>query len=208
MENIKRIIFDLDNTLIPWSNDYLEAVKKAVEEFAIAIPYEKMDDAYATYESFYVNYTFKNFQEHIKKQLGIEVPIEFIKKWMEYLGDMAMQVDLDLKETLEYLREKYSLVVLTNGFTDSQAKRLKTAGIREYFEEIYGGEEFMKPDRKSYLRACGAYNPQECIMIGDTYKTDYQGAIEAGLNAIFYDRKDTDIDVPKVGKLSELRQIL
>ena len=43
MNNIKRIIFDLDNTLIPWSNEYLEAVKKAVKEYNISKTYEEMD---------------------------------------------------------------------------------------------------------------------------------------------------------------------
>lgn len=208
MRNIKRIIFDLDNTLIPWSNDYLEAVKKAVEEYNIPISYEKMDGAYATYEEHYKNYTYENFRKHIKEQLEIDVSLEFIETWIEYLSDMAMPATNELKETLEYLKSKYDLAVLTNGFNASQESRLKTAGIREYFTEVYGGEKYIKPDSRSFIAACGPYLPEECLMIGDIYDIDYKGALNAGLQAVHYNKKEDGDGKTRVRTLSELKEIL
>lgn len=208
MNNIKRIIFDLDNTLIPWSNDYLEAVKKAVEEYNIPKTYEEMDGAYATYEDYYKFYSYENFQNHIKNQLGIEVSLEFVKAWIEYLGAMAMPSSEELKETLRYLKEKYDLAVLTNGFKDSQSKRLETAGIREYFTEVYASEKYNKPDSRSFIEACGPYLPEECLMIGDIYDIDYKGALNAGLQAIHYNKKEDSDGLTRVRSLSELKEIL
>lgn len=208
MSNIKRIIFDLDNTLIPWSNEYLEAVKKAVAEYNIPISYEEMDGAYATYEEYYSNYTYENFGKHIKEQLGIDVSLEFIKAWIEYLGEMAMPATDELKDTLEYLKSKYDLAVLTNGFADSQSNRLITAGIREYFTEVYGSEKYNKPDPRSFIDACGSYSPEECLMVGDIYDVDYKGAIAAGLQAIHYNKKEDGDGKTRVRTLSELKEIL
>ena len=208
MNNIKRIIFDLDNTLIPWSNEYLEAVKKAVKEYNISKTYEEMDSTYATYEDYYTSYTYENFQKHIKEQLGIEVSLEFIKAWIEYLGDMAMPATEELKETLRYLKGKYDLAVLTNGFRESQAKRLETASIKEFFTSIYGSEKYNKPDARSFIEACGPYLPEECLMIGDNLKVDYEGAINAGLKAIHYNKKEESDGLTRVRTLSELREIL
>jgi len=208
MNNIKRIIFDLDNTLIPWSNEYLEAVKKAVKEYNISKTYEEMDSTYATYEDYYTSYTYENFQKHIKEQLGIEVSLEFIKAWIEYLGDMAMPATEELKETLRYLKGKYDLAVLTNGFRESQAKRLETAGIREFFTEVYGSEKYNKPNPNSFIDACGTYLPEECLMIGDIYDIDYKGAINAGLNAIHYNKKEEGNGLTRIRSLNELKDIL
>lgn len=208
MHNIKRIIFDLDNTLIPWSNDYLEAVKKAVEKYNIPVSYEEMDGAYATYEDHYQNYTYENFQKHIKEQLGIDVSLEFIEAWIEYLGDMAMPATDELKETLEYLKSKYDLAVLTNGFPESQGNRLITAGIKDYFTEVYGSEKYNKPDPRIFIEACGSYSPEECLMVGDIYDIDYKGAIAAGLQAIHYNKKEDGDGKTRVRTLSELKEIL
>ena len=32
MDNIKRIIFDLDNTLVLWKDEYTSALKKAIKD--------------------------------------------------------------------------------------------------------------------------------------------------------------------------------
>lgn len=208
MNNIKRIIFDLDNTLIPWSNDYLEAVKRAVKEYNIPVSYEVIDGTYGTYEAHYLNYTYENFRKHINDQLGIEVSLEFVKAWIEYLGDMAMPASDELKETLKYLKAKYDLAVLTNGFLDSQSNRLTTAGIRNYFTKVYGGEKYMKPDPRSFIDACGPYLPEECLMIGDNYDIDYKGALNAGLQAIHFDKKMESDGKTRVKTLLELKEIL
>jgi len=207
INNIKRLIFDLDNTLIPWNNDYLEAVKKAVLEYKLPCTYEEMDGTYSTFENYYNNYSIANFKEHIKKELGLEVSNEFIEAWLNYLGDMAYIED-GLIDTLTYLKKKYDLVVLTNGFKDSQEKRLKTANIREFFTEVYAGEEYIKPDPRSFLDACGPYLPEECLMIGDIYDIDVVGAMNAGLKAIHFNKKEAIEGITRIRSLNELKNIL
>lgn len=208
MHNIKRIIFDLDGTLIPWHTEYQEAVKKAVAEYNIPLSYELIDSTYITFEDHYSNYSYKNFQKHIKELFNINVSLKFIKAWMEYLGDMAMPADKELIKTLQYLKGKYDLVVLTNDFGLSQTKRLEKAGILNFFTEIYDGETVIKPNKQSYLNACGPYAKEECLMIGDNFNKDYQGAINAGLKAIHLNEKEKSNKKDHIQNLTELREIL
>ena len=58
--------------------------------------------------------------------------------------------------------------------------------------------------------ACGDCNPDECIMIGDNYINDYEGAIKAGLRAIYLniENKELSEDVTSIRSLIELKNIL
>jgi len=50
---------------------------------------------------------------------------------------------------------------------------------------------FVKPDAGFYAELCRRLNllPQEVLMIGDTWRCDYEGATVAGLHAIHLDRR-------------------
>jgi HAD superfamily hydrolase (TIGR01549 family) len=50
---------------------------------------------------------------------------------------------------------------------------------------------FIKPDSGFYAALCRRLNllPQEVLMIGDTWRCDYEGATTAGLHAIHLDRR-------------------
>lgn len=206
MPKIKRIIFDLDNTLIEWKEEYLSGIKKACEEFNINYPYKEIDALAATFETNYSSYTIENFKEHIKKSLNLEVPQEFIKTWLEYLGK-TNGANPKVNEVLEYLSSKYELVVLTNWFQDCQQMRLETAGMLPYFKEVIGGDKYIKPDPKSYLAACGLHKPEECIMIGDSLRLDVMGAINTGLNAIYLSNTPVQ-NIKTIKSLEELKEIL
>ena len=101
---------------------------------------------------------------------------------------------------MEYLKGKYELVVLTNWFQNSQIERLKNVAIYKYFSNVYAPENFkMKPDKEGFEIARKDLQNDECVVVGDSLKTDIQGAINANMNAIWLDnskpnnsRKDND----------------
>jgi HAD superfamily hydrolase (TIGR01549 family) len=204
---IKRIIFDLDDTLIPWKPEYTAAIKKATKEYNLPYSPIKIDSLCETYENHYNKYTIANFQEHAKKSMNIDLPTEYLNTWLKYLGNMSEE-NSDINDTLSYLSKKYELVILTNWFKDSQTERLKTARMYHYFKEIYGGDDFIKPSRESFMQAIGNHLPSECLMIGDNYKIDIEGAINAGLEAIYLTSSDTTKSVTTIKDLSELKNIL
>lgn len=205
---IKRIIFDLDNTLIPWKDSYLDALKSVCQDYNLNYDYRYLNDCIDNnYELKYHNYSIKNFQEYVKNELNLELSSDFIKLWLDRVGNMSDE-NPQVNEVLSYLNSKYELVVLTNWFKDGQEKRLKKANMRHFFKEIYGGDNIIKPYKEAYLAAVGPYKPEECLMVGDSYELDYKAAIDAGLQAIHLNQKEPLPGVKTIKNLQELKNIL
>ena len=203
---MKRLIFDLDNTLILWKNEYREAMKNTVEHFNLDLDYAALDDLVEIYENYYDKYTIDNITELFNKQLNLNLTNEFTEYWLKELGNMADD-DLNIKPLLEYLKSKYELVVLTNWLKKSQLERLKKLDIDEYFINIYGGEDAIKPNKEAYLKAIGNRDIADCIMIGDNLKVDIEGAVDIGLKAILVDIKDIYPDSDKYTRIKNIHEL-
>lgn len=203
---MKRLIFDLDNTLILWKNEYREAMKNTVEHFNLDLDYATLDDLVEIYENYYDKYTIDNITELFNKQLNLNLTNEFTEYWLKELGNMADD-DLNIKPLLEYLKSKYELVVLTNWFKESQLSRLKKIDIDKYFANIYGGEDAIKPNKEAYLKAIGNRDISDCIMIGDNLKVDIEGAVDIGLKAILVDIKDIYPDSDKYTRIKNIHEL-
>ena len=97
-------------------------------------------------------------------------------------------------EELERLHNKgYRLFAASNSFGHLQRSRLEQAGILHWFEDTYISMDigYDKPDVRFYqeaLRRCGL-QPNEVLMVGDSMTTDVIGAQNAGIEALFFDRK-------------------
>lgn len=204
---IKRIIFDLDGTLIPWKEEYAAGFNKAVEEFHLDIDISRENEMYVTYEKNYESYTIENMINHFKNFFNIDVSKDFIITWLNYLGKMSEE-NKTTNELLAYLKEKYELVVLTNGFGFSQEKRLEHARMCSYFNEIIGGDKYIKPSPNSFKLAIGNLKPEECLMIGDSLEKDILGALKLGLNVIYLTKKEGNYEFPTIKNLNELKKIL
>ena len=65
--------------------------------------------------------------------------------------------------------------------------------------------------KEIFLTACKALNvkPENAVMIGDKYQVDIEGSINAGLQAIWINRKNEKIDYKwQIKELKELKGIL
>lgn len=105
-----------------------------------------------------------------------------ISPYKTHLIDGAMDV-------LMYLKEKYQLHIITNGFKEVQHIKLDYSNLKPFFEHIIISEEhgFNKPDIKIFDLAQQLTNAQshQCVMIGDNYDTDILGALNANWKAIY-----------------------
>lgn len=187
---IKRIIFDLDNTLIMWKDEYEKAADEALNE----INYPKTEDLYhkineveSEYETGKKRFDRKEMIDYINQNLNINLPYEFLDIWLEKLGSRApKEYPKKDYELLKYLSEKYELVILTNWFIESQMKRLETAGILKFFTNFYGAEEHAKPFKESFVQAIGEHKLSEIAMVGDNLKLDAKGALDAGIENVVW----------------------
>ena len=212
---IKRIIFDIDNTLIPWKKEYNYEINKALEKLnipyteeeanQISIAFDEYENAYLTFQK---DKMVQFINEYTKKQYPKELVYEIIKGWESCVPE---RIEPEIIELLEYLKEKYELVILTDWYVDSQKARLEKVGILQYFQDVYGAEKTKrKPYPEAFLQAMGNNKAEECVMVGDSFERDIKGAIQAGLKAIYYCPIDNDKkgEFVKVRKLEELRKVL
>lgn len=160
---MKRLIFDLDDTLIDWNNDYYFAWIEALKSFNIQHDrnvIQKLDAAITHFESENNYYNKQKLAEYIRNDTNLPMTEEMVEQALKNLEDaVPEEKDSKLNETkevLEYLYSKYELVVLSNWFRSSQVGRLKKSGLLSFFKEVYCSEEFpMKPDPKSFIIAAG-----------------------------------------------------
>ena len=118
-------------------------------------------------------------------------------------------------ELLDYLKPKYHLHLITNGFEEVQHTKLSGSGMEPYFETLTVSEEVgvKKPNPEIFyyaLRKAGA-TPEESLMIGDEMAVDIDGARAAGIDQIFFNASGQPAEgecTYEVKTLSEITSIL
>lgn len=118
-------------------------------------------------------------------------------------------------EILEYLKDKYTLHIITNGFEEVQNKKMKKSGILNFFDHIITSESVgvKKPNPKVFEYAIDkAKTSASCaVMIGDNIEADIYGAINCGMEAIhFNSEKSTQIpkNITSINHLLEIKNYL
>ena len=212
---IKRVILDIDNTLIPWIEEYDKEINKTLDELNIEYTnedYNNILEAMSAYENEYYTFNKKIMLDYINQYTNKKYPIEFINniidRWANCVPD---KIEKETIETLKYLNSKYELVILTDWFGNQQSNRLEKLDILKYFQKVYSAEKTKrKPFKEAFIQAIGNNSPEECIMIGDNLERDIKGALNAGLNAVYYNpnHKEFDVECTDISKIEELKNIL
>lgn len=203
------IFIDFDDTLI----DTIQDTQNTVE--AIYTDHH-LDSFFDSFEDYYENYFRPNtiaiwhlyeqglitrdellgqrFRNTFKHLPDIEINcIEKVNN--DYLHRIVKATTLlpEAKELLDYLKGKYPLYMVSNGFANMQYTKIETAGLEGYFDGVVLSDEvgISKPDRRIYeaALAMAGVSADKAIMIGDNYKTDITGAHNAGIDQIWFNPK-------------------
>lgn len=207
---IKRIIFDVDNTLIT-NVDFSKSIEKTLKEIDLYSEenIKKFINGIKTYENIYDNYNENDYVKHMENEIGNKLPNNFLNIFFENLKSAIPDKNLNLIDTITELAKKYELVLLTNYFSISQLNRLNNMGIGYFFSECYG-EKLIKPNSNAYIEACGKNKPDECVMVGDDLFLDIECASKNGLHTIFVNTKNIneEINTLTVNKVEEIEEKL
>lgn len=208
---IKKIVFDLDNTLLEWKNEYIYALENVVNNFNLEYDKEKIkeiDRALEDYEDYLIKSNKEDFLKFLNNRCKTNLSMEFLDKLIEEQGKCFDVYEGEKLETIKYLSKKYKLICISNWFTRTQKMRLEGAGIAKYFDIITGGDEHeLKPSINAFSIID---NPKECIMIGDSLKKDIFPAIKLGMQAILITKKDVKEDsrYKIIRNIEELKEML
>ena len=223
----KHIFFDLDHTL--WDFD-----KNSEFAFDTIFKQQGFDIELSDFLNIYIprnQHYWKLYQDNqithddlryyrlkdVFDALQIEISESMIHllsdEYIKYLPEYNHLFDGAL-EMLDYLKPKYQLHIITNGFASVQTKKMKNSNIDHYFETITNSEMagVKKPHKKIFDFALSLSNAskEESLMIWDSYEADILGAQNAGIEAIFFNEQNIQTDMPvfQVNHLLELKKIL
>lgn len=200
MRNYQKYIFDLDYTLLipDWS--------KEDDYFRKNIPLDEQEDFFKQkqailnkYELEFPKYDFKTLSDFFKNY-GFNLSEKVINGWMVYNGETIKDEVVDgVIDLFNYLKENNKdIVILTSWFSVTQIPRLKRTGLYDYVDQIVAGEDAMKPDLESFELAIGDTNKEDCIMIGDSIKSDKIGAQNAGIDSYIVDNEHSIRDLLQI----------
>ena len=150
---IKSIFFDLDHTLWDFEKNSELSFKKIFTKYTITINFEKFIEAYIPinfkYWKLYRNgeiskeFLRYNRLKEVFNLFDYEIDDKIINNishdYIEFLPENNKLMDGAI-EILEYLKPKYRLFIITNGFREVQDKKLENSKIKHYFEAIYDSE--------------------------------------------------------------------
>jgi len=117
-------------------------------------------------------------------------------------------------QILEYLKPKYNLHIITNGFEEVQNKKMRNSNIFEYFNQIINSEMagVKKPNPIIFELALqnAKTTAERSIMIGDSLEADILGAQATGFNTIHFNGHNEPLHeiCPMIHDLSEIKNFL
>lgn len=201
----KNLFIDLDDTL--W--DIHRNGKECLEEIYRDYGYEEF---YPTFEAYYDVYMPGNHhlwglyrQGDITKEkliverflapvreFGIDDPGYAKRLSDDFLERTTLKTRLieGSLELLDYLKPKYRMHILSNGFREVQFKKIENSGLKPYFDKVILSEDAQinkpHPDIFTYALKNTNSRRDQTMMIGDSWDADIVGARQSRIAQIWF----------------------
>lgn len=225
--SIQHIFFDLDHTLWDFEHNSAQTFTHIFKTANVTVDLPLFLD---TYKPINLGYWKLYREEKISKPLlrykrlkdtfhtlDYSISDDLINLLSEiYIENLANynQLFFDAVGILDYLKPKYDLHIITNGFEEIQIKKMRNSGILPYFKCITTSEcaGVKKPDPKIFNHALAVANarPENSLMIGDSLEADIYGAKNVGMRTIHFNchKEEIETDQISINRLIELKRYL
>lgn len=231
MKHYRNLFIDLDDTIWDFTGNSRIVYRTLYDKFN----YNRFFDSFDTYISIFEKKNEELWAEYGKGNItkdelnerrfayplqtaGIEdkaMTDEFMRESLAMMPTMSGVVEGAI-DALEYLKPKYNLYILSNGFRELQFNKMKSAGVYDYFSKVILSEDIKvhKPNVEIFHFALSATQSEfgNSIMIGDNIETDIRGAKDAGIDQIYFNRwNNTSLPFQPtytISRLEELKNVL
>ena len=203
------IFFDLDHTLWDFETNSAHTLHEIIRDFDLMqkglpsaekfiLRYQQINDKmWDDYRKGLVDRsTLRNSRfHHALLEFEIDDYELSLKMGEYYLRESPLKKILfpHALETLSYLKNKYELNIITNGFKEVQFIKLEHSLLAPYFTHIITSEaaNSRKPAAGIFDYALQLSNAKaiESIMIGDSLEQDIEGARNFGMDQIYFNPK-------------------
>lgn len=207
---MKAIVFDVDNTLVDWKDEYIFALKNVLKEMNLNYSQElveKIDNIIDDYEQENDILEKNVMLDYINSKCNLNLPLEFIDKLLVAQGECIYE-NKALVPLMEYLSNKYDLFVISNWYTKTQKIRLEKLGIAKYFKKIIGADiNYLKPDKRAFDIILKDYAAKDIISIGDSFENDIELPASLGMKVLWRTTEKSD-KYKTFEKIEELKDLL
>lgn len=111
--------------------------------------------------------------------------------WFSQFGASAVAMTGAFELLQQLKQQQFKLAVISNGGHATRLNIIQGLGFLDYFDAIFSSESVgvAKPQAEIFLHVCTELQvkPEQSLYIGDHPINDYQGATQAGLNALLID---------------------
>ena len=223
----KYLLFDADDTLLDFAKCEATALEIALSNSPIEFSkelwgkYHKInDDLWKDLEKGLVTRDIIKTErfKRLFNACGVfdESYLISAKAYENALACQVFEID-GAWELLEKLSAKYDICIITNGITAVQQNRFSISRLGNMVKKVYISEQMgtAKPSPlffEKVLDDIGDSDTEKYLVIGDSLTSDIDGAINAGLDCIWYSKGASDPNGRRptyaVSDLSEICRIL
>ncbi|MCL4314545.1 MAG: HAD family hydrolase [Candidatus Thermoplasmatota archaeon] len=211
MSRTKAIFFDLDDTLFDYTNSRHRAFEALIMKFTelSGASIEDMDSRWTKYwyellpsgvirDSSVIMHMRRERLRLIFRDYGTNLSEQemecVMRTYSENYDNSISQVPGAGSLLKEIKASGISVGVITNNPPEGQKKKLKKCGVEDYVDILVCSGEvgYSKPDPRIFglsMDRIGT-NPEESVMIGDSWEYDVVGAMNSGLRAVWFNRFD------------------
>ena len=226
-QKYKHIFFDLDRTLWDFDAAAEVAFERIYEKYnlkSLGIPsaHEFHEVYHPLNEQLWMLYREDKITKDYLNRTRFMQPLahygihdtalaDYLSEDYVYWSPRIVRLVPGTMELLDYLKPKYHLHLITNGFQEVQHTKLSGSGLEPYFETLTVSEEVgvKKPNPEIFLYALRKANasPAESLMIGDEMAVDIDGARAAGIDQIFYNASGKTVEGERTFEVKSLKEI-
>ena len=228
LKKYQHIFFDLDRTLWDFDAAAEVAFERIYEKYnlkSLGIPsaHEFHEVYHPLNEQLWVLYRADKITKDELNRTRFVLPLEHygihdtdladhLSEDYVYWSPRIIRLVPGTMELLEYLKPKYHLHLITNGFQEVQHTKLNGSGLEPYFETLTVSEEVgvKKPNPEIFhyaLRKAGA-KAEDSLMIGDEMAVDIDGARAAGMDTLLFHPTEDRVEGECTYEVRSLMEII
>lgn len=221
MQSITDLFIDFDDTIYDTHGNAEIALQELFETFRLERYFDTLQDfttpywltnmelwgQYSRGEITRDHLIIERFRRPLSKGRGLTPTIEYCMQVSDTFLDLCScksKLVEGARDLLEYLQQRYRLHMCSNGFHEVQYKKLRASDTARYFTSVILSEDARanKPSPAFFQYALHTTNAskENTLMLGDNLDADILGAINSGIDAIYFNRWQFDRPIPRVVK--------
>lgn len=231
---IKAVFFDMYNTLICYNPPREESQSNSLKKFGFDLTPEQLAlPVIAADEYFYEENAklalakrsdeekknlWAQYEAVLLQEAGITPTKELISNMLIEMKNFKYEMVLydDVIPTLTAIKKRGLITGLVSNVDKDISSMLEKLELKALLDIIVTSQEagFTKPHREIFERAANeaGIKAEEALFIGDQYKVDVLGSVNAGMSGVLLDRadyyKDDGIEEPRINNLGQLFDLL